>query len=628
MNIPEGLRFSAQTRLHFDPELHLSAGIKDFYVTPFTSICEGLMPVAHIKERLCDLKQKCEEVKKLYSDILCGAFMYVVNQAEGQCSIPKQYRKECDIDGNISEGYVCFLDEQRQQDLLEQYHTIAELGFDALLIDDDFRDALCYCDEHIKAFAEETGENLTREKFKSIVSSESDADEVVDFRRRWLEFKRRKLEDFGRRLEKTVHDAAPGCRIGICISAKRLNDLSGRAILPWLEVFDTKQAPVFVRLCGEYYTTDTLEIIQSAAWHQYYRELVPDTVKKITEISYCHPVYPQFKGQVRQQIEMMMASGLTNQLLAWPTDFTVNNLWAMLESEAPRFEQLQAVSSDVRESAGIAVYCPENRGCLNSLSGIENRDYDEVKAYAALARLGFPVRLVQHIDPENPVTLITSYVTEEDADAIVSSLTEGRTVIVDGYALWSFSKICNTELVRVRTFEIDENVRFERVAATSEQIDEATHFPCGSFTGIKPDEGTEIITELIDCSGDVLSAGIVRYKACNGTVIVLSHSLKRIEHRLPCKPYNKLFAGIIENTAGLDTVWLEGDTFIIPLLFMKPRPRAVLVNCSPDEETISLRGQFVRGKKLWDPLAEDEVCHDRVRVKGLGVKIIELSEQS
>jgi len=615
--------FSAQGRIHFSPEQHLKAGVGNFFITQFSSVSEALLPIEWQKQQLAKLQQKYAALKKNRPDIVTGVMTYTLSHPEGQCQVPDCYQVQKDIDGRERPGFVCFLDHKRQQDLLEQYRTIAELGFDAVLIDDDFRDCFCFCELHLEKFSEYIGHDISLEELREKLDTEDAGDEITSLRRKWIDFKYRNLYEFGKKIEQTVHSITPGCRIGICISAKRCNDLCGREINSWINLFDTNQAPVFVRLPGECYDSDSLKISQSAAWHSYYRNLVPPNVEKITEVTYVHALQPVFKSNFKQQIEMHLAAGLPNQLLAWTEDFQVNEMWSVLESNRERFEKIKSLSFGVDGNEGIAIFCPENRAHLSAYSTIE--DEEQVHAYSTLAHLGFPVKLVPRLDPNNAVTVVTSPVHDQDLDAIRQYLGQGRTIVFDGSAIDSLSKVEDGQLVKITPFDIAENIRYERFNKTGELIGETAAFPYDAVRGLKTDHDVEVITELLSHDKQTIAPGIVRYQAFAGTVVVLPHSIKKIGYRLACKQYRNLFKYFINSTDSPYKLCVEGSFFVFPLLFTTPRTRIVLVNCHPEDEIVSLEGDLVEGKTLADPLDGRQIDLREISVESLGVRILDLA---
>ena len=610
--------FSAQGRIQFDPEQHLRAGIRNFFITQFSTVSEALLPIEWQKQQLLKLKKKYDSLKKNNPDILTGVMTYTLSHPEGQCRVPAFYRVQQDIEGHERPGFVCFLDQKRQQDLLEQYRTIAELGFDAVLIDDDFRDCFCFCELHLEEFSDYLGRHISLEELREQLDIENASEEVISLRREWIDFKDHNLSEFGKKIEQTVHAIAPSCRIGICVSAKRCNDLCGREISSWIKLFDTNEAPVFVRLAGECYDSDSLKMTQTAAWHNYFRNLIPNNVEKVTEITYVHALWPVFKSNFKQQIEMHLAAGLPNQLLAWTEDFHVNDMWSMLENNRECFEKIKSVSSSVDGNEGIAIFCPENRAHRSTFSTIE--DEEQIHTYSALAHLGFPVKLAPHLDPNNAVMVVTSPVHDQDIGVIQEYLGQSRTIVFDGSTIDSLSKVGDDQLVKITPIDLTENIRYEKFNNTNELIGETAVFPCNAIHGFKADDNVEVVTELLSHDKQNIAPGIVRYQAFGGTVIVLAHSIKKIGYGFCCEPYRKLFKHLLAYN-----VWVEGSFFVFPLLYSKPRTRIVLVNCRPEDTTVSLEGDLVEGKTFTDPLDGKEINRREIPIESLGVRILDLA---
>ena len=266
------------------------------------------------------------------------------------------------------------------------YRIIAEEGFEYVMIDDDFRDALCFCDRHLEAF--KPFAKTTRKELTEIFNSKRPSPEEVELKRQWLDFRRQGLFEFGEKIEKTLHRINPSLRIGICISAKRLNDLSGRSLREWLELFDTPAAPVFVRLAGEHYDDRSLGISRSVGWHQYYRDLLPDDVEMMAEVTYVHSLCHKSSAGMRLETKIHLAGGLS-VLFAWTDDYRYNGGWNMLRHQKRPFERIKEKSKEFRNSVGLTVYAPQN--CAEYVPLDQVAAAEPIKAYQGLGLMGFPV---------------------------------------------------------------------------------------------------------------------------------------------------------------------------------------------------------------------------------------------
>ena len=116
-------------------------------------------------------------------------------------------------------GGVCPLDENVVSAFSELVRRIASTGVDALMLDDDYRFAFkdgvgCFCERHLRAFAERTGKHLTREELVNTVYTGDPTPE----RRVWLDLLGDSLLGLARALRAAADEVNPGMRLGLCSS--------------------------------------------------------------------------------------------------------------------------------------------------------------------------------------------------------------------------------------------------------------------------------------------------------------------------------------------------------------------------------------------------------------------------
>ena len=195
------LDFSAQCRLHFDAAELREAGVTQIFVSPFQVNAECFQSVEAFKKNVCFVKEKVQGIHQQWPEAKVAIIMFTIGHPEGNFCLPDRFRAQLDIDGRVRPGFICFRDEQRQSELLEMYRIIAEEGFEYVMIDDDFRDALCFCDRHLEAF--KPFAKTTRKELTEIFNSKRPSPEEVELKRQWLDFRRQGLFEFGEKIEKT-----------------------------------------------------------------------------------------------------------------------------------------------------------------------------------------------------------------------------------------------------------------------------------------------------------------------------------------------------------------------------------------------------------------------------------------
>jgi hypothetical protein len=135
--------------------------------------------------------------------------------------------------GRDAEAVACPLCDNFTDYLTSTYARYAELGFDTIWVEDDFRLhnhaplawGGCFCDKHMALFSEEAGRKLIREEF---------VQEIVQpglphpSRKVWLDVMGRTMADFGRKIGDAVLSNAPGTRIALMSSAPQAHSVEGR----------------------------------------------------------------------------------------------------------------------------------------------------------------------------------------------------------------------------------------------------------------------------------------------------------------------------------------------------------------------------------------------------------------
>lgn len=317
------ITYTAQARLHFDIDRLIEMGISRAYVTPFTTNNELLAEPGIILSNLETLAKKAELAAKKGLEVY--PFFITINHPEGNFRIPGRYRNQRNVDGSQRHGFICFRDEIRQEEMIRFVTRAAQLGFSRLAFDDDLRDAFCYCDQHISGF--EGFKGKTRGQISEILNSVITRPEDEQVRRNWYEYKFEGMRRFAVRVEKAVHDINPKCRIGLCNSAKRCHDFSGRDPLEWIKLFSTADAPSFVRLCGECYDDNIMHLVQSSGWHDYFNRVYPENFERKIEITSVPAIAYRCPGTVIFETKAVMAAADTKVVhWAWTEEFEFTGL--------------------------------------------------------------------------------------------------------------------------------------------------------------------------------------------------------------------------------------------------------------------------------------------------------------
>ena len=220
--------FTPQTRLSFDTDHLLRMGITRADVVPFSTNNECLAEPDTIVSNLQELARKAEIAAKKGLEVY--PFFVTINHPEGNYEIPSRYRRQQNLDGSERSAFICFRDTVRQEEIIRYAGKAAELGFKRIAFDDDLRDAFCYCNEHLNGFEPFRGK--TRDEIGRILNDVLTHPEYEELRIQWYRYKYEGMKEYAIRMEQAVHSVNPYCRIGLCNSAKRCQDFSGRKLGP------------------------------------------------------------------------------------------------------------------------------------------------------------------------------------------------------------------------------------------------------------------------------------------------------------------------------------------------------------------------------------------------------------
>lgn len=132
----------------------------------------------------------------------------------------RDYQKLTGIRGEAMEHGYCPLDEHFTEDYLANVRSIAQLGPDLLMLDDDFRlngrhyYFGCFCPLHLKELFRTLGEELSREELEQKVLSGG----KNKYRDACLDLFQKTLLDFAKKVRCTLDSVNPQIRCGICLT--------------------------------------------------------------------------------------------------------------------------------------------------------------------------------------------------------------------------------------------------------------------------------------------------------------------------------------------------------------------------------------------------------------------------
>ena len=448
---------------------------------------------------------------------------------------------------------------------MERFRQVARSGFRRLFLDDDFKDALCFCPLHIKDFSARIGRDVSAEELRRSFQDSDSADNSIELRHNYISFCRENLLYLARDIEQAVHEINPKLRLGICLSARRFQDLSGVVCTDVISIFDTPEAPAFARLPGEHYTPIPLDMACSIGYHTYYDAILPEKYERCWEATAVGlaPYQPKSSNQMVQEGRISEALGIGPVLWAWPEEFNdCLHVWPGLLT-GRSWPGAVIKKRNGREYPGIPVFL--KAGLAHELSLEEHLKDGVIKGYQSLCLMGLPMRLSSELDSEDDSVCLFGPQPKSILELTPRWFKEGRTLVVD---LPAVRKICRfqPDLFNFSIKEPDRRPQ-SQVSLLNETIDTTiAGFPLGSLA-IMEGNGFKPITRVFDASGQDLGACIVEASVGNGKALILPFDLSLVNFHLSNKFYRDILIRKLATLHSGKLPYLVGDAFLQLLLF-------------------------------------------------------------
>ena len=429
--------YTSQTCMSFDTDRLLEMGIDKAYVVPFITNNEVLSDPEVILANLEKLADKAAAAAKKGLEV--GVFFVTINHPEGNFKLPDRYRMQKNIDGSYRHEFICFRDEIRQAEMMRYVAKAAELGFPRIAFDDDMRDSFCYCDEHLKGFVPFA--DKSREQVAEILNGVLTHPEHEQLRQQWYQYKYQGMCDYARGINETIHNINPKCQIGICTSAKRCLDFSGRDPAKWLEQFSTTKAPAFTRLCGECYDDVIPHLVQSVGWHQYTHNCYPPEVDQVIEITSTLAIGYRSAGNVIIETKAAVAATAhTGVHWAWTEEFDKTDLG---NYTGPLKKELAAITEQITTPSvsPLTLYIGSELGPYTpiNISTMYGATHDPMTAHNIIALIGLPITVTPTIPQGQQSVVCCGYISREMISNINEFMQTGGVAMLDAKAAQCYS---------------------------------------------------------------------------------------------------------------------------------------------------------------------------------------------
>ncbi|MDP7741691.1 MAG: hypothetical protein QGF67_09640, partial [Lentisphaeria bacterium] len=310
------------------------------------------------------------------------------------------FKRMVGITGNQLES-PCPLDPQWQDYICGFFASFADVGYDWLWPDDDFRMDnhielhACYCSDHLETFSHRYGHRLTREEIRGILQKRlpiSGAEEKI--KSDWFEFKRLNLEEVAGKISQAIHQVNKACGFGGTLAGFDTASLGGCKVRTLLQKMAGQGNRIHARVgCGGYRDYDRTGKLQAMYAGLLQKMLLPHDAWVFSEHS-CWPTNRFNRSATDFLFQMVHAvSHGYKHLLLFPNIREGTVYRGQIERHLPFLKNLsRAIPRDSVPSGAALVYTEE---CAFYQGLDETRVETGHLAYECLSRLGIPLRLVE-----------------------------------------------------------------------------------------------------------------------------------------------------------------------------------------------------------------------------------------
>ena len=311
------------------------------------------------------------------------------------------YTRFVGMNGTESLSECCLLDAGFRKYAAELMGYYAECGFDAMMLDDDFRSVNhaggqigCFCPLHVRETEKLYGKPLTRERLIAAVQNWDS--ESLRIRECFRRANYRGQKRFAAAVEKAIHRVDADVRVGLMCSGIEADMFQGRNMRELLETFAGPSHKPYLRPPGGAYSdTRGINLFDGLMTAMKYRAYVGQDAAYISEVDVFYPrnVFAKSAAQLKAQIAMHAAAGygavslnLFDHYGTPPSEG--KEYWDVLKKGRAEFERIEAaVKGKVPAGVGFPVKKDYGEKLRSGAYGLFGRtDYDSV-----MFSLGVPV---------------------------------------------------------------------------------------------------------------------------------------------------------------------------------------------------------------------------------------------
>lgn len=195
---------------------------------------QGHLSVEDTKKWLSMIAKFKPELEKRGFTVSLNPWTSILHEDRGRKLLPDQkFTTMTDMNGNKAQAVACPLDENFRSYIEEIYSLYAELNFNVIWVEDDFRlhnhGSLewggCFCELHQKEFSKHAKKDVS---ISEIIDGFSKQGEPHPYRNVWLDTARDTMTGLADVLGNAVHKIAPETRVGLMSSGPETHCTEGR----------------------------------------------------------------------------------------------------------------------------------------------------------------------------------------------------------------------------------------------------------------------------------------------------------------------------------------------------------------------------------------------------------------
>ncbi len=571
--------------------LHQKAGFDTFMLTGPTKGWRsvGYPPIEHFEQIAADILRFKQGLRG--HDIRLGWWNTLTLKTG-----PGEYQRIVNIGGEAVPTSTCPLDEGYRERFSNDVALVARLAEPVLIVfEDDFglnchRGHACFCDLHLRAFAERVGRFYSREELRRLFAEDT-SPEAIPLRLEWAAMSRDSLAGLAARTRQAVDRETPWMPMGSMQPG--CADLDGDTTEAVARAFAGPNHRPFVRLFGTSYCSDDAFALPKNIFHALYfkQHMSEDVICYHESDTYPHTRFFMSAGKMRS----LMGAGYSYGFAG--STFQACQYLDDMNEEVGYHEAFMQERSRFQVARNLARQC-EVSGCgllFDPLVACRDPKYGYSDAnpwVSTFGHFGIPFTTL-----ESPVNALAGNqakgLTDEQLRALLA-----KGLILDGEAAATLCERGFSEAIGVSVTGKEDITKPFRDLEGRERIrEDFIHTPTGGremmwYSTFSPygngelyhlrtnGPDTEIVTDVLDFRDQIIGVGMSRFQnALGGRVVVMAMSVR---NNMSSSLFNYRRGRLMQELV----LWAGADEIV----YVRERPKTfcILNRPRPDCEDKSL----------------------------------------